>query len=145
MVGQWELVQVTSGLSRFVALKLKPPDRTDFFFVHFWFFFHFFPFFDTKNSRGYRMTADFSWHRPYRAISQVAFSHFNWKNVFVFHFHRRKPGRRRRRSTTTNIDATTVTFSPFYKLLARHEQLALFTLASGTKVRGVGGRERGGC
>ena len=142
MVGQLELVQVSSGLSRFVALKLKPPDRTDFLFVLFLVFLPLFSiFWHKKNSRGYRMTADFSWHRPYRAISQVAFSHFNWKKVFVFHFHRRKPGRRRRRSTTTNIDATTVTFSPFYKLLARPEQLALFTPGIGDQ--GLGGG-RGG-
>ena len=43
------------------------------------------------------MTADFSWHRPYRAISQVAFSHFNWKKVFVFHFHRGKPWKKKKK------------------------------------------------
>ena len=87
------------------------------------------------------MTADFSWHRPYRAISQVAFSHFNWKKFSSFTFIEENPGRRR--STTTNIDATTVTFSPFYKLLARPEQLALFTPGIGDQ-GGVGAGKEGG-
>ena len=141
MVGQLELVQVSSSLSRFVALKLKPPDRADFFFVLFLVFLPLFSsFFGTKILGG------IEWRPTFRGIVLIApslklpFLILIGKKFSSFTFIEENPGRRK--STTTNIDATTVTFSPFYKLLARPEQLALFTLASGTEVRGVG-REGG--